>query len=366
LEDGMPIRLTGQDSKRGTFGQRNLVLHDPTSGVQHCPMQNLPQAGASFAVHNSPMANAGPLGFEYGYSTHARNTLVLWEAQFGDFANDAQVIIDQFLAAGNAKWGQTSSLVLLLPHGYEGQGPEHSSARLERFLQLCAGDNLRVANCTTAAQYFHLLRRQAAQLSTDPRPLVLFTPKSLLRHPRAASSLADLTGEAFRSVLDDPLRGDDAQEARNVSRLILCSGKVYMDLMYDERFQTRVGYAESDAVAVARVEELYPFPVAELRQMLVGYPNLREVAWVQEEPQNMGAWTFVLPRLSALLPQGVTFQYVGRPESASPAEGSVGRHAQEQMRIITAAYTSIAQSVRSSSLDREIFPGILAHIEAVV
>jgi 2-oxoglutarate dehydrogenase E1 component len=348
LEDGVPIRLTGQDSERGTFGQRNLVLHDPTSGQRYCPMQNLAQARVAFGLYNSPLSENAALGFEYGYSAHAGNALVLWEGQFGDFVNGAQVIIDQFLVSGQAKWGATTGLVLLLPHGYEGQGPEHSSARLERSLQQCAGDNIRVANCSTAAQYFHLLRRQAAHLATDPRPLVLMTPKSLLRHPRAASSLADLAAGAFQPVLDDPTRSSAGSEsAHAVTRLILCSGKVYVDLLFDEKFQPRPAYVESPNIAVARVEELYPFPAGELDRLMAGYPNLQEVFWVQEEPQNMGAWGFVQGRLGALLPRGVELRYVGRAEAASPAEGSATRHAVEQNRIVSTALQAAPKPQRN-------------------
>ena len=342
LADGVPIRLTGQDVERGTFTQRHLVFHDPETGERYTPVQNLAEARASFALHNSPLSEQACVGFEYGYSIHATETLVLWEAQFGDFANGAQVIVDQFLASGNAKWHQTPSLVLLLPHGYEGQGPEHSSARIERFLQLCAGDNMIVANCTTAAQYFHLLRRQGTQLKSNPRPLIGMTPKSLLRHPHVASSLGDLTDGTFQPVLDDPR---PAARKVNVTRLLLCSGKIYIDLLHNTlpntpRFDFRPEYAASNAVAIARVEELYPFPADELRALIATYPALREVVWVQEEPRNMGAWTFAAPRLSALLPPGVTLAYTGRPEAASPAEGKIRAHEAEQERIALEAYAN--------------------------
>nr|CAA9282607.1 2-oxoglutarate dehydrogenase E1 component [uncultured Armatimonadetes bacterium] len=335
LADGTPIRLTGQDSERGTFNQRNLVLHDPDTGRRHNALQALPDARATFALHNSPLSENAALGFEYGYSVHATDTLVLWEAQFGDFVNGAQVIVDQFIASGQAKWQQAPSLVLLLPHGYEGQGPEHSSGRLERFLQLCAGDNLRVVNCTTPAQYFHLLRRQAQSLQSEPRPLIVMTPKSLLRHPGAVSSLADLTQGRFQPVLDDP-RG--RERADQVTRLVLCSGKVYVDLTFDTKTGGyREEFTAAEQVAVARVEELNPFPGDELDKVLAGYPNLREVVWMQEEPQNMGAWGFVEPRLRGLLGRNVDLRYVGRPAGASPAEGSGSRHTVEQVRILATA-----------------------------
>jgi 2-oxoglutarate dehydrogenase E1 component len=323
LADGTPIRLTGQDSERGTFSQRHDVLHDAKTGAAYTPLQALPQARASFAIYNSPLSEASVLGFEYGYSVHAPNTFVLWEAQFGDFANAGQVLIDQFIAAARAKWRQLPGLALLLPHGYEGQGPEHSSGRLERYLQLAAEDNLRVANCTTAAQYFHLLRAQATLLATAPRPLIVMTPKSLLRHPRAASSLSDLAEGAFRPVLDD-FKG----EPEAVRRLILCSGKVAVDLEAALDAQPSL----REWIAVARVEQLYPYPAAEIEATLARYPHLAEVVWLQEEPRNMGAWSFIAPRLESRV--SVTLRYVGRPERASTAEGLPNAHAAEQTRII--------------------------------
>ena len=332
LENATPIRLTGQDSERGTFGHRNAVLHDVETGEEYVPLQNIPQAQASFTVRNSALSETACLGFEYGYSVHANDTLVLWEAQFGDFANGAQVIIDQFIAAGVAKWGQSPSLMLLLPHGYEGSGPEHSSARLERFLQLCAGDNMYVVNCTTPAQLFHLLRRQAARLKSYPRPVIVMTPKSLLRHPRAVSSLDDLTGGSFQSVINDP-RDSEAKAA--VTRLILCSGKVYYDLRYEGlKFDSRAAFDSASQIAAVRIEELNPFPTDALRAVLRSYPALREVVWLQEEPRNMGAWSFIQPRLAALLPDGATLRYIGRYEAATPAEGSITSHVVEQNRII--------------------------------
>ncbi|MBX6353046.1 MAG: 2-oxoglutarate dehydrogenase E1 component [Thermoflavifilum sp.] len=331
LADGTPIRLTGQDSERGTFGQRHLVLHDVESGQEYCPLHGLPQAKASFAIHNSPLSEAAIIGFEYGYNVQAPETLVLWEAQFGDFANAGQVLIDQFISSGRAKWAQQSGLVLLLPHGYEGQGPEHSSARLERYLQLSAENNWWVANVTTAAQYFHLLRLQAARLKTNPKPLVLMTPKSLLRNPRAASSVQELASSRFQPVLDDP-RAIDKQ---NVRRLILCSGKVSVDLFNAlEALQPA-----PDWLAVVRVELLYPFPEDELLQTLAQYPNVEEMVWVQEEPQNMGAWTYMAPRLEALVSRRIRVRYVGRPERSSPAEGVADAHDKAQKQIIDEALT---------------------------
>jgi len=341
LADGTPIRLTGQDTERGTFSQRHLVLHDVSTGAAYLPLQHLLESRAALAVYNSPLSEAGALGFEYGYSIHAPEALVVWEAQYGDFANTAQVIVDQFIVAARAKWRQYPSLVLLLPHGYEGQGPEHSSARLERYLQLAANDNIFVANPTTAAQYFHLLRRHAALLRTDPRPLVVMTPKSLLRHARAASRAADLAEGLFHTVLDDPDIGDGRRA--DVTRLVLCSGKVYVDLLGSpER-------AAAAAVAIARVEQLYPFPHDEIDATLASYPNLREVVWLQEEPQNMGAWTFVALRLGALAAErGVALSYIGRSERASPAVGSSRRSAAEQNKIVTDAFAGVRTLALSS------------------
>jgi 2-oxoglutarate dehydrogenase E1 component len=330
LADGTPIRLSGEDSERGTFSQRHLVLHDTNSGATYIPLQALPQARASFAVYNSPLSEAAVLGFEYGYTIHAPDALVLWEAQFGDFANAGQVVIDQFLGSARAKWREEPALVLLLPHGYEGQGPDHSSARVERFLQLAGEENLRVANCTSAAQYFHLLRLQAALLDSDRRPLVVMAPKSLLRQPLAASSLSDLAEGRFQPVVDDA-HGPTRREA--VRRLVLCSGKIAIDLTTSAKARSEL----VDSIAVARLEMLYPFPAPELRDVLSEYPNLHEVVWVQEEPQNMGAWTYARPLVEALLPEACELQYIGRPVRASTAEGTTEAHAREQARIIEEA-----------------------------
>jgi 2-oxoglutarate decarboxylase len=324
LIEGIPIRLTGQDTERGTFSQRHLVLHDARTGQEHCAMQHLPGALAPMEIHNSPLSEMACVGFEYGYSQEAPETLVLWEAQFGDFANGAQVIIDQFISPGLAKWGQTSRLTLLLPHGYEGSGPEHSSGRVERFLQLAAEGNIRVANCTTPAQYFHLLRRQAR--IAKQRPLVIMTPKSLLRLPQATSRIEDLAEGRFRPVLAEP--GVDSE---SVTRLILCSGKIYYDLAGSSVRQEHPG------VAVGRVELLYPFPQAEILELVASYPRLREVVWVQEEPRNMGARAFMSPRLLQILPAHLHFGYVGRPERAASGEGYPVAHAHEQNRIVTTA-----------------------------
>ena len=336
LTDGTPVRLTGQDSERGTFSQRHLVLHDTVTGERYIPLHHISQARASFAVYNSPLSENAVLGFEYGYSTHAPDTLVLWEGQFGDFANGAQVIIDQFIISGYAKWGQEPSLVLLLPHGYEGAGPEHSSARLERFLQLAANNNIRVANCTTAAQYFHLLRYQAATLKIDPRPLIVMTPKSLLRQPKAASVLNDLADQYFQPLLPP---GPESAPPAETNRLVLCSGKVAIDLLGSP------GFTQAEGVALARLEMLYPFPTAELSSLLQQMPNLREVVWLQEEPQNQGAWSFVASHIRELLDPAISLHYVGRPASASTAEGIASAHAFEQARILREAVAGVPEPV---------------------
>jgi 2-oxoglutarate decarboxylase len=324
LTEGTPVRLTGQDAERGTFSQRHLVLHDPKTGQEYCPIQHLPSALAPMELHNSPLSEMAALGFEYGYSQEGPETLVLWEAQFGDFVNGAQVIIDQFIVSGLAKWGQSSRLTLLLPHAYEGSGPEHSSARLERWLQLAAEGNIRVAYPSTPAQYFHLLRRQAKV--AKQRPLVVMTPKSLLRLPQATNRIEHLSDTQFYPVLAEP-----RVDVEQVTRLILCSGKVYYDLVGDE---TREGNA---GVAIGRVELLYPFPQSQILELVNGYPNLREVVWLQEEPRNMGARAHMSPRLMQILPRELKFGYIGRPERASTAEGYPAAHAQEQRRIVRTA-----------------------------
>jgi 2-oxoglutarate dehydrogenase E1 component len=325
LVEGSPIRFTGQDVERGTFSQRHLVLHDPTNDHRWAPIQHVPGARAPFELHNSPLSEAACVGFEYGYATAAHPALVLWEAQYGDFANGAEVIIDQFIVAGLAKWGETSRLTLLLPHGYEGAGPEHSSARLERYLSLGAEGNIRVANCTTPAQYFHLLRRQARH--EEVRPLVVMTPKGLLRLPAASSKLEDLTQGRFRAVLWDAER----PALEQVTRLVLCSGKIFYDLTASPR------RAATPQIAIGRVELLYPFPSEEIGQYLSRYRNLKEIFWVQEEPRNMGARKFVLPKLRDITPAGVTIGDVSRPERSSPAEGYPAAHQAEQARIVAAA-----------------------------
>jgi 2-oxoglutarate decarboxylase len=326
LTGGVHIRLTGQDSERGTFSQRHLVLHDEKTGLRYAPIQNLPGAQAPFELHNSPLSEAACLGFEYGYSAASPGSLILWEAQFGDFDNSAQVIIDSFITSAEAKWGQMTRLTLLLPHGYEGAGPEHSSARIERFIQLAAEGNIRIANPSTAAQYFHLLRRQA--LIAKARPLVVFTPKGLLRLPRATSTRAELTGGGFQFVIDDP---GARQRPEAVTRLVLCTGKIYYDIEAAPKRE------RAESVAVARVELLYPFAKAELAALIASYPGLKEIVWVQEEPRNMGAWSVMQRRMPELVPAGVELGYVGRPPRASPGEGYAVAHTKEQERIVLTA-----------------------------
>ncbi|MDA8193150.1 MAG: 2-oxoglutarate dehydrogenase E1 component [Thermaerobacter sp.] len=339
LADGTPIRLSGQDSERGTFSQRHLVLHDVKTGRRHTPLDHLPEAKAGFAVYNSPLSEAGVLGFEYGYSVEAPHAIVIWEAQFGDFANAGQVLIDQFLAASRAKWKEHSGLVVLVPHGYEGQGPEHSSARLERYLQLAAEDNLRIANCTTASQYFHVLRQQAAVLRHDPRPLIIMTPKSLLRSPWAGSSLDDLVQGEFHAVLDDPSIVDPA----TVRRIVFCSGKVGLEAL-------AAGGSNEEQVAVVRIEQLYPFPDRRVGQLIrTRYQHTQEVVWLQEEPKNMGAWRFVQPRLQAELPGAVPLRYSGRPDRAATAEGKADMHAEEQARLIREAVLQPTMSTQGGT-----------------
>jgi 2-oxoglutarate dehydrogenase E1 component len=327
LVEGIPVRLTGQDTERGTFSHRHIVLHDAVNGAVYTPIHHLSDAAASFEVYNSPLSEYAAVGFEYGYSVAAPESLVLWEAQFGDFVNGAQIAIDQFIVAGLSKWGQTSRLTMLLPHGYEGNGPEHSSARLERFLQLAAQENIRIVNCTTAAQYFHLLRRQA--LDPSARPLVVMTPKGLLRLRQALSTLEELSEGSFQPVLDDP-KADRA----TVRRLVLCSGKVYYDIVGHEAHQG------AGNVAVARIEQLYPFPVEAGAELVRRYPALEEVVWAQEEPQNMGPWRAIRHRLEeAAAVAGVPVRFVGRPWRASPSEGYPTAHLREQDRIVRDALT---------------------------
>ncbi|MED3564290.1 2-oxoglutarate dehydrogenase E1 component, partial [Bacillus xiapuensis] len=332
LREGTPIRMTGQDSERGTFAHRNIVLHDTETGKTFSPLHQVSESKASFAIHNSPLTEAAVVGFEYGYNIFAPETLVIWEAQYGDFANAAQVMFDQFIAAGRAKWGEKSGLVLLLPHGYEGQGPEHSSGRVERFLQLAAEKNWTVANLTSASQYFHLLRRQAALLSKrEIRPLVLMSPKSLLRNPLVSSPTEELSTGEFRPVIEQFTH--DGQEEK-VQRIVLCTGKIAIDLAEQVKNNN-----EYDWLQILRLEEIYPFPIEILQGIFAKYKNVKEIFWVQEEPKNMGAWYFVEPRLNEIAPNGIRVNYIGRRRRSSPAEGDPNVHKLYQTKIMNAALT---------------------------
>ena len=330
ISEGVPVRLTGQDTERGTFSHRHAVLHDARTNEKYVPLQHLSDATASFEIHNSPLSEYACLGFEYGYSTEAPDSLVLWEAQFGDFNNGAQIIIDQFIAAGAAKWGQNTRLTMLLPHGYEGAGPEHSSARLERFLSLSAEGNIRIANVSSASQYFHLLRAQAK--AEQAFPMVIMTPKSLLRNRAAYGTLDELVKGRFRDVIDDPRYADSGRG--DVERLLLCTGKVYYDLCASPL------YAKATKTAIARVELLSPLPADEIMALIAAYPNLKHVIWVQEEPMNMGARAHVRRRIVERLPEKFgDFAYIGRSYRASPSEGYPGAHIIEQERIVREALT---------------------------
>ena len=331
LRDGIPIRLTGQDSERGTFAHRHLVLYDTETGESYCPMHGLDDANASFDIHNSPLSETAVLGFEYGYSVQSPETLVIWEAQFGDFANVAQVMFDQFISSARAKWGDKSNLVMLLPHGYEGQGPEHSSARLERFLQMAGENNWIVANVTSAAQFFHLLRRQALMRGREEaRPLVVMSPKSLLRHERVASEAKEFTEGKFQPIRNQPnLR----VSKKNAKRLLLGTGKIMVDIeeaieKSDQKFEW---------LRAIRVEQLYPFPFEQLKKEIEQLPNLEEVVWVQEEPKNMGSWNFVLEYLRELVKDDQMIRYIGRPERAATSVGDPNIHKIIQEKVVSDA-----------------------------
>ncbi len=330
LADGTAIRFTGQDVERGTFSQRHAVLHDFNNGRPYTPLESIPQAKAAFEIHNSPLTENACIGFEYGYNIQEPKRLVIWEAQYGDFINGAQTIIDEYLVSARAKWGQTPSLVLLLPHAYEGQGPDHSSGRLGRFLDSAAEINMRIANCTTSAQYFHLLRRQAGVLEVDPLPLIVLTPKSLLRNPLIFSSLRELSEGTWQPVIDDD---KNEREAASVKRLILCSGKVYIDLIASEHRKQN-----SKDIAIVRLEQFYPFPLNLLSKILNRYTKLKEIVWLQEEPENMGAWMFIYPFLRKLRKGRVSIHYMGRRRNSSPAEGTASMHKVNQEALIKQAY----------------------------
>jgi 2-oxoglutarate dehydrogenase E1 component len=328
LAEGTDIRFAGQDSRRGTFSHRHAVLVCYETGQEFAPLTQLGPDQGKFWVYDSSLSEYAAMGFEYGYSIVHRDALVCWEAQFGDFFNGAQIVIDQFISSSEDKWGQTSGLVLLLPHGYDGQGPEHSSARVERFLTLAAENNMQLCNATTAAQFFHLLRRQVRR--DVQKPLVVFTPKYLLRARESRSPLTEFTTGYFREVLDDATVDDPS----TVRRVLLCSGKVAYDLLKRKH--------ETDAaVAVVRVEQLYPWPGDQIGALLDRYDTADSVFWVQEEPENMGAWPFVHGRLHALLPERAKLGHSSRPESGSPATGSAGVHALEQEDVVDRAFAGV-------------------------
>lgn len=326
LCEGTSVRLSGQDSTRGTFSQRHLALVDLSTGEEYLPLNNIMPDQARLLVYDSLLSEEAVLGFEFGYSVADPLTLVMWEAQFGDFANGAQVIIDNFIVASEAKWQQPCDLVLLLPHGFEGQGPEHSSARLERFLILCAENNMRVCNCSTPAQYFHILRRQMRDAKR--KPLVLMTPKSLLRHPRVVSTAEELTDGQFMEVVDDTT----IEDKKKVTRVLMCSGKIYYELLEHREKESH------DNVAIVRLEQFYPFPEEELQEVLASYANAKDFIWVQEEPKNMGAWLFLRCRVNMPLPDGKELKYVGRREYSSPAHGSLKKHTERQKRLVREAF----------------------------
>jgi 2-oxoglutarate dehydrogenase E1 component len=342
LQDGVAIRLTGQDSARGTFSQRHAAFYDSRTNKAHIPLQALPQAQASFEVLNSPLSEAGAIGFEIGYNVQSPERLVIWEAQYGDFINNAQGVIDEFLVSGRAKWGLTPSLVLLLPHGNEGMGPDHSSGRIERFLGLAAETNMRVAYPSTAAQYFHLLRRQAMLLKTDPLPLIVFTPKGLLRHALTASTVAELVDGSWQPLIDDT----EIDMPGDIKSLILCSGRIYVDLVSHPLRK------EATDLAIARMEQLYPLPKEGLEGLLERYSNLERLIWVQEEPLNMGAWNYLRPRLRQLVNDRYPLHYVGRPESSSPAEGSSTAYRGNQQALIEQAF-KFDEQARTRSVVKE-------------
>jgi 2-oxoglutarate dehydrogenase E1 component len=325
IQEGYPVRLTGQDSGRGTFFHRHAVLHDQATGRRYVPLQHLATSQPTFTVTDSVLSEEAVMGFEYGFSTTEPHCLTIWEGQFGDFCNGAQVIIDQFISSGEAKWGRLSGLTLFLPHGYEGQGPEHSSARLERFLQLCAEYNIQVCVPSTPAQMFHLLRRQMVRALR--KPLIIMTPKSLLRHALSVSRLEELASGGFHNVIDEV---DDIKPSA-VTRIVLCTGKVYFDLLKSRR-ESKV-----ETVAVVRVEQLYPFPSDEYVAVIRKYSNAREVVWCQEEPQNQGSWYQIRHRLQFPLSAKHELLYAGRAGAAAPATGIAALHEQQQKNLVTAA-----------------------------
>ena len=328
--EGHPIRMTGQDIGRGTFSHRHAVLHNQKDAGTYIPLKHLFEGQPRFDLYDSLLSEEAVLAFEYGYSTTTPNALVIWEAQFGDFANGAQVVIDQFITSGEHKWGRLCGLTMLLPHGYEGQGPEHSSARLERYLQLCAEHNIQVCVPTTPAQIYHLLRRQV--IRPLRKPLIVLTPKSLLRHKLAISTLEDLAEGSFQTVIPEI----DAQDPANVGRIVLCSGKVYYDLLEKRRAEGR------DDIAIVRLEQLYPFPEDDLIEVLAPYKNAKHIVWCQEEPMNQGAWYCSQHHMRRIIgghDKSLVLEYAGRDASAAPACGYASMHAEQQAKLLQDAFT---------------------------
>ncbi len=328
VTSGVPVRMSGQDSRRGTFNHRHSYLIDVENESEYMPLQHLSPNQALIEIYNSELSEAGVLGFEYGFSRDYPEALTLWEAQFGDFANGAQIIIDQFISAGEEKWGLLSGLVLLLPHGYEGQGPEHSSARMERYLQLCARDNMQVCQPSSAAQFFHLLRRQA--LRKWRKPLICFTPKSMLRHPDAASELAAFSAPRFQTILPDSYVSPS-----DVTRILLCTGKIGHELQAERKRLNNVN------TAILSLDQLYPFPEQDILNALAPFQNAHELLWVQEEPANMGAYSFVRPRLRRLVGEKLHVLSIKRQAAASPATGSAKAHQMEQRTLLSLAFPSL-------------------------
>ncbi len=328
LDKGYPIRMSGQDCRRGTFFHRHAMVRDQITGNSYIPLQHMAPDQPNFTIIDSPLSEEAVLAYEYGYATNEPRTLTLWEAQFGDFANGAQVVIDQFIASAGSKWGLYCGLVMLLPHGYEGQGAEHSSARIERYMQLCAERNIQVCIPTTAAQIFHLLKRQIER--PYPRPLIVMTPKSLLRHPLATSNMECFTRERFHTIIDD----QDKPEKASVSQIILCTGKVYFDLLETRRARG------IQHISIIRLEQLYPFPRTEFDAMIASYPNAKTIVWCQEEPQNQGAWDQIKHRFSRLHKSGREIYYVGRQSAAAPATGFHRVHAEEQEKLVDDALSA--------------------------
>jgi len=325
LLEGTPVRVSGQDSRRGTFSHRNAVLYDEKSREPFIPLQHITPKQETFCIYNSPLSEYAVLGFDYGYSMDYPSMLCIWEAQFGDFSNGAQIIIDQFIASAEAKWRRPTSIVMLLPHGYEGQGPEHSSARLERFLQLCAQENMQVVNPTTPAQYFHSLRRQIHRAYR--KPLVIMTPKSLLRSEDSVSRTEDFTNARFEEILDDPA----IKDPKKITRIVFCSGKVYFDLV-----RARAEAKQDATTAIIRIEQLYPLHADRIREVVARYKSVKRFVWCQEEPENQGAWLFLAPRIAGIV--GSLIGYAGRSESASPAVGSYGKHKDQLVNLLKQAF----------------------------